>query len=97
MGPRVLDTVPDAAAWWRAITRRWIHRVLRSDDFRQPLQEYAVERACLQGVHLPERRKGRTTQVSTATPPQGTTATPPSTATPLQGGTSMKRAMLEWS
>ena len=70
----VLDTVPDAAAWWCAVTQRWIQRVCREKDFRQPLQEYAVERARLQMVHLPERHQGRTTQVSTATPPHSHTA-----------------------
>ena len=79
----VLDTVLDAAEWWRAITRRWISRVLRSDDFRQPLQQYAVDRAHLQGVHLPNRPTAVRTQ---GTPSQGSAATPP------QGGTSM-----EWS
>ena len=106
LGPRslvqamvVLDTVPDAAAWWCAVTQRWIQRVCREKDFRQPLQEYAVERARLQMVHLPERPGTATPpQGSTATPLQGsttatpqgsTTATPPqgSTATPLQGST----------
>ena len=84
MGPKVvLDTVPDAAEWWRAITRRWMRRVSRSFDFHQPLQEYAVERARLQGVHLPDRPTALRTQ---GTPSQGSAATPP------QGGTST-----EWS
>ena len=78
----VLDTVPDAAEWWRAIIRRWIGRVIHSDTFRQPLQEYAVERACFQGVHLPDRPTpvhawDAPSQGSTTTPLQGFTATPP--------------------
>ena len=77
----VLDTVPDAAEWWRAITRRWISRVLLSDNFRQPLQEYAVEAARLEWVHLPDRPTAVRTR---GTPSQGSAATPPQGGTPTE-------------